>query len=555
MRRDRILVSAAYAALTLLLTYPLWLRAASHQLGGGVDPWLFIWTVAWDVHALTNAPLAIFDANIFHPEKNTLAFSEHLIGTVIFGAPVIWLTGNPVLAVNAIVLASIFLCGLGGYVLGRRVGLSRPAAFICGVVFAFTPPRFGRMTQLHLTTIHWVPFALAFLYGYLKDGRARDLRLAVLFLSLQALTSGHGAALVVLGGGLMIAHHLIVTRRLDLAKRARDFGVPGLLFLLPLVAVSIPYLRARREAGLVRQLDDVGVNAVSWLSTGSRVDRWLIDKLPDWPWLTQFPDVALFPGVLAIALAIAGLARRRSPAPVWFFAVMLLFTVWMAIGPPFGVWQWIYWMPGLSFIRVPSRFMLLGMLALAVLAASGFERIFTRRRAGAAALCTVLLCAEFAMPIDVRPYTITPAAIDTWLASRPKPFSAVEIPIPRSSLDALVARSHMVYMLHSMEHFQPIVQGYSGIEPPGFRERIHKLMLFPDEAGAALLSDLGVDYAVVHNDYFAPELREYAAAGFARLVRAGWLELVFEEGPGRVYAIRDPRRSSPAATAGSSTGR
>jgi hypothetical protein len=542
LNRRRGLVLLGYAALTLILTFPLWLRAADHQLGGGVDPWLFIWTVAWDVHALTHTPLSIFDANIFYPHPNTLAYSEHLIGTALIAGPVIQLTGNPVLATNIVALASVFLCAIGGYFLGRRLGLSPPAAFLCGLIFAFVPPRFGRIYQLHLTTIYWVPLTLGFLYTYLQQGRARDLWWATGLFSLQALTSGHGAALLILGAALMIAHRLATGERLAPGKRLRDLGVPGLVLLTPVVLMFIPYWRARREVGLVRTLDDTGVTATSWLASTSRVDTWLVSLLPDWPWLQTPPDVVLFPGVVAIALAAAGVWLARRSSVVWLFLPMLLLTVWLAIGPPFGIWAWIYWLPGLSFIRVPSRFMLLGMLALAVLAAIGFGRITARltpRRRAAAAIATALLLAgEFAsVPLDVRPHHIGPYPVDEWLATLPKPFSVVEIPVPQSSLKSLVARRHAEFMLHSIAHFQPIVQGYSGIEPPGFEEFERTLMLFPDEKSLDALAARKVTYAVVHMDYFPPELVEYAQNGLERFEAEGRLRLVHTEGAGRVYAI------------------
>jgi len=45
-----------------------------------------------DTHAFTSQPLAIFDANIYYPERLTLAYSENLIGTALFAAPLLWLT-------------------------------------------------------------------------------------------------------------------------------------------------------------------------------------------------------------------------------------------------------------------------------------------------------------------------------------------------------------------------------------------------------------------------------------------------------------------------------
>src|SRR5262245_62008325 len=101
------------------------------------DAHLFMWTLAWDTHAFVHQPLSIFDANIFYPNHDTLAYSENLIGSAFFAAPVLWLTGNYVLATNMVSLLACVLCGLGAYVLGRRLGLSGPAAFLCGLIFAF----------------------------------------------------------------------------------------------------------------------------------------------------------------------------------------------------------------------------------------------------------------------------------------------------------------------------------------------------------------------------------------------------------------------------------
>lgn len=543
-------VAAAYAALTLVLTWPLPIRAADHQLGGGVDPWLYIWNIGWDVHALTHEPWNIFDANIFYPNRNTLAYTEHLIGAAVIAAPVIWITGNAVLGANIVAIVSVFLCALGGYFLGRRLGMSRSAAFVCGLIFAFTPPRFGRIYQMHLTTIYFVPFALGFLYSYLKEGRARDIRWAAAMFSLQALTSGHGTALLILGALIMAVAQasrpaLPVEPALPVrpAKLLRDIGVSGVLLLLPVFLIFIPYWRARKDVGLVRTLDDAGVAASSWLSSTSRVDAWLLSLLPNWEWLQTPPDVMLFPGVVTLVLAGAGVVLARRSRIVWVFVAMLAFTIWMAIGPPYGIWQWIYWLPGFSFIRVPSRFMLLGVLALAVLAAIGFERIASRlasprARLMAAAIAAAVLAIEFAtMPLDVRLHHIKPYAIDRWLDTQPKPFAVVEIPVPQSSLKSLVVRRHAEYMLHSMAHYQPLVQGYSGVEPPGFEALERTLMLFPDEKSIETLAWLRVKYAVVHMDYFPPELQDYAACGLERFEREGRLRLVRVEGPGRVYAI------------------
>ena len=113
-------------------------------------------------------PFAIFDANMYFPQAHTLAYSENLIGSAMFAAPVVWLTGNLALGLNVVALLSVVLCGTGTYVLARRLGVRPAFAIIAGLVFAFSPPRFFRLGQAHLTVVQWIPFGLAFLHAYLR---------------------------------------------------------------------------------------------------------------------------------------------------------------------------------------------------------------------------------------------------------------------------------------------------------------------------------------------------------------------------------------------------
>src|SRR5262249_32395768 len=137
---------------------------ASTVLPIGADANLFLWTLQWDTHALTHRPWAIFDANIYYPFRHTLAYSENLIGSSIVAAPILWTIGNPVLALNAVALLSCILSGAGAYMLARQIGAGPAGAALAALIFAFAPPRFLRLGQIHLTTVQWVPFCLACLH-------------------------------------------------------------------------------------------------------------------------------------------------------------------------------------------------------------------------------------------------------------------------------------------------------------------------------------------------------------------------------------------------------
>ena len=46
--------------------------------------------MAWVSHQVVTNPLHLFDANIFYPERYTLAYSDHLFVQSMMGAPLLW---------------------------------------------------------------------------------------------------------------------------------------------------------------------------------------------------------------------------------------------------------------------------------------------------------------------------------------------------------------------------------------------------------------------------------------------------------------------------------
>ncbi len=596
-----------------------------------------MWALAWDTHAFVHHPLSIFEANIFYPAHHTLAYSENFIGSAMAAAPVIWLTHNLVLAMNGVALLSCVLCGTGTFLLARAVGVSPLGAMISGLVFAFSPPRFLRLDQLHLATVQWVPFSLAFLHRYLDAGRKGDLRIACAFFTLQALTSGHGAALLVAGVFAILVYRLVLGEPIVAGKRIRDLGATGIVLLLPTFLILIPYKQAQAELQLTRELgawttvassflasptrfhaqvltwlslDKVAATANAYLFPGylplllaaaafvdvrARPTRWalwsragtVLELLavasvliafvvaqsgpirPKWDDTILFSIRTPWRALLVFALSVAvraaivrwapfdivGKIRRRIDAllqirgvtvqtwaarirrhPAGLYALLTAFSIWIAAGPAAGLWPLVYWLPGLNFIRVPSRFMILAVLGLAILAGIGFDRLtrgLQRRRALAwAALASVCLIGEFvAIPFDTQPYRVEIPAVDRWLANQRAPFVVAEVPVRD---EWLASR----YMLFSTAHFQKTVTGYSGARPAVWGWLYRQLRTFPDEASLTSLSDLHVTYVVVHTDlYPLDEWNEVAPRLDAFLDR---LEFVHHDASGRVYRLRTP---------------
>jgi hypothetical protein len=602
-------LAIAYVALTIVFAYPLSLHPGDHVMSPGTDTNLFIWTLAWDAHAFVHHPLSIFDANIFFPFRHTLAFSENLIGSALLVAPLLWLTHNPVLTMNVAALITVPLCALGAYVLARRLGIGVAGAALAGLIFGFSPPRFLRLDQLHLTSVEWIPFSLAFAHAYLDHRKRRDLWIAIAFFTVQALTSGHGAvflAITLLG---LFLYRIALGEPPALTARARDAGIVGVLLLVPAFLILLPYRTVQTGMGLRRTLENWNVPWTSFLASPSHVQGWLLARALPGVDVLGTAGAYLFPGlttlllagigvvwrperhvgwrraavalnvlfVAALALALFGtfagnprlrigsvvLLSVRQPWRAWlvclaaaalriaiaprvplatplrvqrddmalFYTLLLVACVWLSIGPPYGIWQYIYWLPGLNFIRAPSRFMILGVLSLAVLAGFGFDwmtrRLTSGRRALLASVIAALLIAEFAvMPLPMTPQNPLLPAIDRWLATRPTPFVVAEVPVPDSASLTVREGQESEYILHSMAHWQKTVHGYSGLLPDSSDDLYKDLARFPDERTLEELRDLGVTYVVVHDPSIAGRIAAFPE-----------LKLEHTETDGRVYSL------------------
>ena len=207
--------------------------------------------------------------------------------------------------------------------------------------------------------------------------------LATGFFSLQALSSGHGAVYLSIAGAGYLAFRFATGTPLALTRRLRDFGIVGALLLVPALLIVPPYLQVQREMGLKRTLENWETAPESFLASPTLVHSRLLAAFSAQR-VNARASAFLFPGYLplilaaaALVLAIRGSQYRRH---TWFFLLLTILSALLSAGPPLSLWPYVYWLPGLNFIRIPSRFMLLGILGVAVLAAIGFERIASRIR-------------------------------------------------------------------------------------------------------------------------------------------------------------------------------
>ena len=462
-----------------------------------------IWVVSWVAHALTSDPRQLFNANIFYPHSNALAFSEGNIVEGVIGAPVWVLTNNPYTTHNFIFLFSFAQSFIATYYLVRHLTGDRRAAMIAGILYAYCPFAFARQAHIQLLMIGFLPWVMLAWHRFLdRTSIARAIELGIVM-----MLSGLACAYYGIFAGGMIAFASIwfaITRR-----RWNDRHYVGGVAIAAVVCIGsitpffLPYLQMQESTGFERPLTgQYSANIGAWLVSSAWSHRWWA------PYLTA-PSEVLFPGILAIVLGIWGarIALRSPQRDIAIYYIGLaLFTFWLTFGPKAGLYTALYYtVPVFSFLRAPSRAGIVVTLCLVVLAAPAMVALLKRRHANLAAAALLLLATAdvYRAPLRMREAPPLPNVYRT-LASLPKG-PVIELPYWATSIEY---HRHAEYMLASTAHWQPLINGYSDHIPQDFRDHAPTLVNFPSPESFAILQPMQARYAVFHLDLMAQPARD-----------------------------------------------
>jgi hypothetical protein len=303
------LILAGFVALTAIMTWP-WVTQLRNACADPGDPYLISWLLWWDFHQTFTSPLHLFDANIFFPLHQTLAFSENDFGIALLFFP-LYALGLAPLTVNSIATFLGFaFSGYAAFRLTRTLTGSSGAAVISGIFFAFLPFRFHLMSQLHYVFAAWLPLTLEAFVLFTRQrttGRAAWLAVAFTMNGLSCLSwftlslPPLALSLVYLG----ICHDAWRDR-----KFWRRGGIAAAASALALLPFMLPYLQVSRAYGFTWGPEVVARNslgAVRWLVAEYRNRLWkgFGDNLPG-------NGAKLFPGLLAPLFAAAALLLPAS---------------------------------------------------------------------------------------------------------------------------------------------------------------------------------------------------------------------------------------------------
>jgi len=529
-------VAIVCLALAGVMTWPLALHLASglpYDLG---DPLLNAYILAWDADRLRHGLSGLWDATLFYPYPYTLAWSEHLLGTALFTAPVQWFTGNPVLVHNVAMLGSYALAGVGMFGLVRQLTGRTDAALMAAVAFACAPHRVLLGSRVQMLMSGWMPLALWALHAYFATGQRRALAGLVAAFALLGLSNGYflyffAVTVLVVACGELVRLMLAVrtgpaTGPLHPGRAIADLSVAAAAIAAVMLPVALVYLDVQQTMGFSRSRDEI-------LMFSATLDdyRRALPHMVTWPGVLAggSAERTLFPGGVVLLMALAGSIGAAWPAGErpghtagrglrLTYVALALVALWLSMGLHHAPYEWLLaHVPGLSGLRVPARMVVVVSLALCVLAGFGCASLLQRLgspalRAGLCLLLTLgLLRDGYGGPVTIHvvdPPSRERTMLTRWMAMQPAG-AVLEWPL-FASRDGWTR--NLPAQMASLDHARRTVNGYSGygsalqdfIGGPG------SPALSPREWPAlfAGLSRIGVRIVVVHRDApLMPDMR------------------------------------------------
>ena len=527
--RRHIFATAIFFLLAVVHTYPL-ITGLDHLSRHNDDEWLNAWTVSWIAQQLWTNPLSLFDANIYYPHEQALAYTEPLLVPGVIGMPIHWLGVSPLLTYNVLLLLGMTLTGLAMYVLVFRWTGDHWSGLLSGAILAFGTPMLTRLPHLQTQHFYWLPLALLAFDNLLTKQRTQDAVWVGICVLGAALTSGYTAVFVVLAlGATLVARNSGLWTKRGMSVVFRLAVVASLTLLLILLVLS-PY----RDLQVARPLPSAGSFSAAvqiYLSSATYVHFHT--------WAQGFYEQtsgSFFPGAVAVVLALVALWGTRvdvSRSVLLSLFSIGIFGFVLSLGTVTPVYGWVYdVIPPFQSLRAPNRFAILPFFSVAVLAGIGFARL--RRRISVAwvvpvsVAVIVVATVEGLHGVQYRTFDWHPRIYQSLGELESGPVAI--LPVYHGRQFNRNAR----YLLGSTAHWRPMVNGFGNSRPPDFDQNAAVISWFPSLVSVARLQELGVQYVIVHTSAM-PEIQ----GRLAQIAGRSDVTLVAQDGTDRLYRIND----------------
>lgn len=196
---------------------------------------------------------------------------------------------------------------------------------------------------------------------------------------------------------------------------------------------------------------------------------------------------------------------------VFIYTAILILAFLFSLGPK-GPYIILYkYFPGFDGLRVISRFHILTMFSLAMLAAWGIKEIRQRFKGYTftlvASLAFGLILAEYfsgPLPLVKVPVKEEIPEVYRWLAThKEENFAILELPLPRPMHSPCPLDCPRLY--YSTYHWKNLVNGFSGYLSPLYEELVNRWYKNPIKQNIQDIKALGIRYLIIHLNQFKEE--------------------------------------------------
>jgi hypothetical protein len=477
------------------------------------DPLLSMWMLGWVAHQLTRNPLALFSGNMFYPAADTLAYSDATLLPSLISAPFLW-AGVPLavcyggLYIGSFVLAGVAMFALVHALTGRMV-----PSLVAGLLFSFFPYRVSTYSHLQMQGVFLMPLAILFLVKAIERGRRRDGLLLGAMVAMQMLWSLYlGAYLAISVGvvtvGAWLTGHFLIRQRIGV------FVAAILIGLAVVGPYTLPYWRTRAAVG-DRPRDEVrsfSAQPVDYLDINEMNILYGKFMSP-----VGNAERQLFPGVAPILLTAVALVPPVAPV-VALAGAGALVAFDASLGMNGAVFSGLYdHVPAFHAFRVPARFGMIVGLFLTLMAGVGLARL--ERRSSSSVVARIAYVAlvglslfEVRPALQLAPLPTSAPGIYQHLAADPKAV-IVDLPLPQDGSEYWIDPTYLYY---STFHWHPLLNGYSGFEPPWYSRLVVASRELPGDDAVAAFKAAGAQYIVLHESFCPPGRYQEIAGAFGQ---------------------------------------
>ncbi len=509
------LAVVAMCVLALLPLYAVLDHPRTRIIGWGGDNIQYAYMTGWFAQALVLGENPFVDPRLNYPDSLLLTATDAPWGSMLAVVPATLALG-PTFGYNLVMYLGYALSGLLVYGWVYHLTRQRFAAFVAGCIFLLMPYRvvhsYGHpflVSTQALVVFFWV-------LDYALQPPRPSWRKLVL-LAAATFVVGITSQYYLLIAGVTGAAYTLLTLR----RRLRDLLRYGWRWALAVIAgavvASINYLLAWTETLYVPyNLQDTrgwSANPLDFVVPsrlhplwGALVERWY----PRPTWIEH----TLYLGIVAIVLAFVALCWRgnkyRAHITVWFGTLItaLVFALGTDLhvrvnGDPLQAdtpfWLPAYYLahvPFMDLMRVWSRFAVVAMLFVALLAGFGMSLLvqrFPRRRWLIGGVCLALVLVDM-VPGRVESSALEPRPIDRWLAAQPGDFAAAFLPAGHDNYEAMFGSLFHGKHLPAFNHPQHLPESFKKFAAAGAD--------FPAPTAIEALRRMDIRYLLVDRSFY-----------------------------------------------------